>query len=131
MVISKKRSSLGFSHTFFNFRPKIKVFSKKKGLHLNLVTNFLLLINFNALKLLTLPKSFTSLPKNFLSLPDNFLFCPILETCPPAPPAGTAMPASVYVIRPYILYISNISVFLKTLFKLQFLTNFNRIKRGY
>ena len=28
----------------------------------------------------------------------------------------------------YILYISNICVFLKTLFKLQFLTNFNRTK---
>ena len=29
----------------------------------------------------------------------------------------------------YILYISNICAFLETLFELQFLTNFNRIKK--
>ena len=31
----------------------------------------------------------------------------------------------------YMLHLSNICVFLETLFKLQFLTNFNKIKRGY
>ena len=89
-------SSLEFSLIFFNFRPKIKVFSKKKGLYLNLVTIFAVDQIVTALKLLTLPKFFISLPKKlcfcpniFLSLPKKFEFCPNLGNLggqlPPVP----------------------------------------------
>ena len=72
------------------------VISKKKGLHLNLVTNFCSLIIVTALKFLTLPKFFILLPEKlwfcpniFLSLPEKFQFYPNLRNlgsnCPLPP----------------------------------------------
>ena len=39
-IVKKKRSLPPFALKFPNFRPKIRMFSKKKGLHFHLLSNF-------------------------------------------------------------------------------------------
>ena len=74
----KKKSSLKFSLLIFDFRPKIKVFSKKKkkGLHLNLGYYFLQFLIITSLNFLTLPKFFISLPEKLWFCPNIFFSLP-------------------------------------------------------
>ena len=112
MVISKKkkkkRSSLKFSLLIFDFRPKIKVFSKKKkkkkkrsspkfGLlflavphhHLSKFPDFAQIFHIAARKTMVLPKYFLLTARKILILPKSSKLGGAIA--PPAPPAGTAM----------------------------------------
>ena len=123
MVISKKkRSSLKFSLLIFDFRPKIKVFSKKKkkkkrsspkfGLlflavphhHLSKFPDFAQIFHIAARKTMILPKYFLLTARKILILPKSSKLGGAIAI--PAPPAGTAMTViqvnrDIYTLRGY------------------------------